>query len=199
MALLLGVAVSSDPAAAEEAYDEPDLAVTVEGAIDAPFDAVRAVLLDVAGLGAWFPGVDEWLVLETGEDTVLVYGSQALPWPISDRDYVVRYRWAAPRRAVFRLEAQSDVSPSAPVRKGRIRVDDMRTVWTLTSRGEGAHVRYTYEGGTGMPLPGWVARAGWRRRASDVVDALRAEVARRSAAAASAEATYAPHETGDPS
>jgi hypothetical protein len=170
--------------ATEASSERPGLAVTVEGEIDAHFMAVRAVLLDVEGLGAWFPGVDEWRVLERRADSMLVYGSQDLPWPVTDRDYVVRYRWEAPSRGLFALEARSERAEAMPRREGRVRVERMLTRWELApAEGQRSRVRYVYEGGTGLPLPRWVARIGWERRAGAVVEALRTEVARRAGAA----------------
>ncbi len=168
------------PTRADATPDGSALEITVAGDIDADFAAVRAVLLDVEGLGAWFPGVGEWRVLASEPDSMLVYGHQPLPWPITDRDYVVRYRWVTSGLGELQLEASSEVTASMPERDGRVRVDTMRTLWEVSEAGGVVHVRYTYWGSTGARLPRWVMRLGWERRAYAVIDALRDELARRS-------------------
>ena len=64
-----------------------------EGDIAAPLDRVVAHLTDFAALGKWMPRVADLRVVERGADEALVYFRFDLPWPISDRDWTLRYRW----------------------------------------------------------------------------------------------------------
>ena len=52
----------------------------------------------------------------------LVYGRQALPWPVRDRDYVVRYRWRDAPDEEFALIAESVTDEGPPPRDDVLRV-----------------------------------------------------------------------------
>src|SRR5262245_54839120 len=65
-----------------------------EGEIAAPIDAVIAHLCDFESARRFIPRVAEVRVLERRGDEALVYFRFDLPWPISDRDWTLRYRWA---------------------------------------------------------------------------------------------------------
>jgi len=178
------VAFGSLRASAQEGNAALPIDVEVTGVIEAPPADVRAVLLDLERFHGWFPAIGEWRVLDRpGGDVARVYGRQALPWPLSDRDYVVEYRWVE-EDGVFHLVATAldDAEPAPP--KGVVRVVEMRTEWEIVAAPGGTSVRYRYEGDTGGRIPKWAVRAmrsGWRSRASVVIDQLRAEVLRRDA------------------
>jgi len=173
-AVLVGLLL---PGAARGAESAP-LRVVVEGQIEAPFESVRAALLDLEGFGGWFPSTEEWRVLTRDPDSALVYGRLALPWPIDDRDYVARYSWRdAPDAFVLEARGVSDAEPRP--RAGIVRVESMRTVWRIEPEGSATAVRYVYEGSPGGVLPDWVARIGWEMQTGILMDALGEEVERR--------------------
>jgi len=184
--LVVGLLTSGVAAGPARAADDERTALPIEvevvGDIDAPLLAVRAVLLDLEGFSRWYPATKEFRVLRRPErDMALVYGVQALPWPVGDRDYVVEYRWRdEPDAFVLLAIAQRDAEPPSP--EGVVRVERMRTEWRIEAvPGGGTAVRYRYEGDTGGRLPAWVARLGWRSSTPRVIDGLRDEVARRDA------------------
>lgn len=145
-------------------------------------DSLRDILLDLGEFGSWFPAIGEWRVLEQNSNSALVYGRQSLPWPIRDRDYVVRYRWWTLEDGSFYLEAiaKSAAAPRSP--RGVVRIESMTTQWRLRSGESGTETSYTYTGEVGGSLPDWVARIGWESRSDRVVQALAQEVARRARA-----------------
>lgn len=155
--------------------------VEVAGLVAAPLVRVRAVLLELEGFGGWFPATDEWRVLDRPEpQRATVYGRQALPWPVSDRDYVVAYRWGDEDGA-FWLRATALAGAEPGPRRGVVRVERMETEWWIESTPGGTAVRYRYRGDAGGRLPGWVARVGWRSRTPIVIERLREEVLRDAA------------------
>lgn len=169
-------------ATADEGNGLP-IEVEVADVIEAGVPAVRSVLLDLEGFGRWFPATAEWRVLDRPEPgRATVYGRQALPWPVADRDYVVEYRWGD-EEGVFVLSAVAlgRADPAAP--PSVVRIERMRTEWRVESTPGGAAVRYRYQGDVGGRLPEWVARTGWRSRTPVVIERLREEVERRAAAA----------------
>jgi hypothetical protein len=182
----LGIGLAAVGAAnIARASDEQDdgLSVVVEGTLDADLRLVRATLLDLDAFKEWFPAIGEWRILQRDAASALVYGSQALPWPVSDRDYVVRYRWWGAGDSEFHLEATALADAPPPPPEDRVRIEVMTTLWTLRADGDRTIVQYTYEGSSGMPLPDWVAKIGWRSRTGALIEALAAEVTRRRAAA----------------
>ena len=155
------------------------LEVEVSGVVEAPLAAVREVLLDLEGFAAWFPALGEWRVLSRDERSARVYGRQQLPWPVADRDYVVRYRWWEAEGGAFVLEAVADPTDAPPPRAGVVRLERVRSEWRLEPDGERTRARYRYRGHPGGSLPEWVARVGWRAHTGRVLEGLADEVARR--------------------
>jgi hypothetical protein len=156
--------------------------IEVAGIVPAPISEVRATLLDLEAFDGWFPGIGEWRVLFRDDSSARIYGAQLLPWPIDDRDYVVRYRWWTEASGAFHLESRAQRDAELQAVPGRVRIEDMRTEWRLQEGGGETEVVYVYEGRTGIPLPGWVLQLGWKGQTGRLLDALAREVARRSAA-----------------
>jgi hypothetical protein len=152
--------------------------VDVEGVVGAPMEVVRAVLLDLEGFPRWYPATGLWQVLERGPASALVYGRQSLPWPIADRDYVVRYSWRSEPEGDFVLVARlvTDMGPEPG--GGVVRVPYLLTEWRIRPHREGTAVVYRYRGHPGGSLPVWAMRAGWRSQTGRVIDGLREEVER---------------------
>jgi hypothetical protein len=144
--------------------------VEVRGDIPLPASTLRVVLRDLASFPRWFPAISRWTIVTQDDSGAVVHGVQEFPWPLGDRDYVVRYVWREGAGDVFALEARSMTSPSVGELPGVIRLDDVHSVWTVTDRGTSeSHVTYTYDGSIGGRVPEWVQRVGWRARAGDVL------------------------------
>jgi len=152
------------------AGDHTGTRVQVRGDIPLPASALRGVLRDLASFPRWFPAIGRWTVMMQDDVGAVVHGVQEFPWPLRDRDYVVRYVWRETAAGVFTLEARSVTSASVPRPPGIIRLDDVHSMWTVTDRGSSeSHVTYTYEGSIGGQVPEWVQRVGWQARAGDVL------------------------------
>ncbi len=175
--LLLGLAgaagAEDDPLRHPQRMD-----AAASGAIPAPLSRTRAALLDIARFDRWFPSLGEWRVLERSGDGLRVYGRHALPWPAEDRDYVVDYRWWDDAEGTFVLEAtaRDDAAPPPP---GVIRLDRLRSRWTLRAEGDTTRAHYEVELIPRGELPRWLEQASWRRESWRLIDALAREVARR--------------------
>ena len=165
------------PASADRA--EAGNRVEVAGTIEAPVAAARAVLLDLEAFDAWFPGLDSWQVLDRSPEAARVHGRQAFPWPVSDRDYVVRYRWWDREDGGFALEAVGIPGAEPAPDPGVVRVDRLRSLWTLEPEGSRTRATYLYEGPSAGRLLDWLASLGASGRTRDVIDGLAGEVARR--------------------
>ncbi len=159
----------------------PDGAPLVRGTlrVDRPPARVREVLLDLEGFPRWIENLSEWRVLARDASGVRIYGRHALPWPLRDRDYVVRYAWRSEPGDRFVLEARSvDAPPTA--RDGVVRLVRVYSRWEVDPDGPAAsRVRYTYNGELGGRVPGFLVESAWRSQAPRSLQRLTEEVARR--------------------
>jgi hypothetical protein len=134
-----------------------------EGDIAAPLDRVIAHLTDFSDLGKWMPRVAELRVLERGAGEALVYFRFDLPWPISDRDWTLRYRW---RRDGDRfVMTWSDANDRGPPPGSAVRVSPVRGYWELRATAAGVtHACYVFLAELGGSLPHSVAEeTAWKQ------------------------------------
>jgi hypothetical protein len=134
-----------------------------EAEIAAPLDRVVAHLVDFASLGKWMPRVADLRVVERGADEALVYFKLDLPWPISDRDWTLRYRW---QRAGDRfVMIWTDANDRGPAPGRAVRVAPMRGYWELTATPSGTtRARYVFLAQLGGYLPRSVAEeTAWKQ------------------------------------
>lgn len=148
-----------------------------QGAIEAPLEVVRARLLEIEAYREWITSLSEWRVLERAADQVIAYGRHDLPWPMDDRDYVVRYRWREEPDGAFVVRAESVGGGPAPI-DGVVRLGRVRSEWRLAKDGAGKTiVSYTYNGELGGNVPDAVQQAAWKSEPPALIDALRQRVA----------------------
>ncbi len=150
-------------------------------------EAVRAVLLDLAAFPRWGRSLVRWEVLSRSANEAVVYGRHDVPWPLADRDYVVRYTWQDARDR-FLLEARSTEDDGAPPAEGAVRLTRLHSLWEITSPGPGrTAVTYTYVGDLGdlgSPVPAALRRWATVSQLRDLFARLSREVAARHEAAA---------------
>jgi hypothetical protein len=101
-----------------------------DGEIGAPIERVIAHLIDFPALPRHVPRLAEVRVLSRGDDEAVVYFRFDLPWPLSDRDWAVRYRWWRDgERFVMTWTDAPDGAP--PPTSAAVRVAPMRGRWEL--------------------------------------------------------------------
>lgn len=134
-----------------------------EGEIAAPIERVIAHLIDFPSLSRYIPRVAELRVIERRDDEAVVYFRFALPWPISDRDWTLRYRW---RRDGDRfLMSWSDAHERGPPVGKAVRVTPMRGYWELAATATRTTLaRYVFLAELGGSLPRSVAeQTAWKQ------------------------------------
>jgi hypothetical protein len=152
-ALILALCLATTAQA--QAADWEDLGVTdgvkVERKVVPTSDFIafrgeKLIDLPIGQLVAWLlddPRSVEWVDLQflsreirrLDENNKVIHQGFALPWPISDRDYVMRETAAYDDEAkVFTLYLISVVDPAVPERDDFVRAEVMRTFWRLTVR-----------------------------------------------------------------
>lgn len=134
-----------------------------EGDIAAPLDRIIAHLIDFPSLRKWMPRLAELRVIERREDEAVVYFRFDLPWPISDRDWTLRYRW---QRVGDRFAMTWCDAPDRGPAPGRaVRVSPLRGYWDLRANHDGTtHARYVFLAELGGSLPRSVGeQTAWKQ------------------------------------
>ena len=134
-----------------------------EADVAAPLDRVVAHLTDFASLGKWMPRVADLRVIERRDDEAIVYFKLDLPWPISDRDWTLRYRWQ--RDGDRFLMTWCDANDRGPPPGRAVRVSIMRGYWELTAIAGGTtRARYVFLAELGGLLPRSIAaETAWKQ------------------------------------
>ncbi len=121
--------------------------------IDATPGAVEVVLRDFAHHPDVFPRVAACRVLAPD----VVYTRFDYPFPLDDRDQVVRYQVLdEPPARVFRWQAVEH--PAAPPVPGVVRLVRTRGEWRLEPSGNGTRVSTTWLADLGGDMPDWMQR-----------------------------------------
>lgn len=131
-----------------------------QGELNMPVLHALAVVLDAEGAVQWAKGADEVQTLKAVDPrTHLFYTRTHAPWPVSDRDMVIKrlIKVLDPGRE-FRVE-MSCVTGQRPETKRVIRVSDCASHFLLRSAGEGrTYAEYQVSIDPAGSLPAWLVR-----------------------------------------
>jgi hypothetical protein len=131
-----------------------------QGVLKMPVLHALAVVLDAEGAVDWATGASEVQTLRAVDPrTHLIYTRSHAPWPVSDRDMVVKrsIKVVDPGRE-FRVE-MSCVAGQRPATKRVVRVSDCASHFLLRSTGEGqTYAEYQVSIDPGGSLPAWLVR-----------------------------------------
>jgi hypothetical protein len=114
--------------------DSPLFAFRGEGEFSVPIGKLVAVLKDPVIAVEWVDLMTEHTVVKSlGENKNLIYESYGLPWPISDRDYVMQEKYSYKTESkVFTIDYESVENSARPPREDHVRAIAFRTFWRLT-------------------------------------------------------------------
>jgi hypothetical protein len=134
-----------------------------EAELAAPVERVIAHVTDFASLARWMPRVAELRVIERRDDEAIVYFKLDLPWPISDRDWTLRYRWQ--RDGDRFVMTWCDANDRGPPVGRAVRVTPMRGYWELAATAGGTtRARYVFLAELGGSLPRSIAaETAWKQ------------------------------------
>ena len=140
----------------------------VLGYIAAPPEKVMAILRDAGKYAEYMPKVLSSEV-DTGDDGVVLNRQELnLPWPIGDRNFIVRLVEKKSKDGVYRFDFDYV--------KGSGNVDDTRGHWLIEPWKNGSRVTYALWCEPGGAIPGWAVNRASRRTLPLVIVALRDRV-----------------------
>jgi hypothetical protein len=156
----------------------PELRATVE--IDAGLFDVLAVITDVPRQTEWMHDCEESRLLRRdGADVTLLYNRTGAPWPVSDRDVVLRSetRLLDPGRRVA-VRFANTIDPGAPPIDGIVRMPRLVGEYELVSLApERTRVTYRLDIDPGGSLPSWAVSRTTRDTPLYTLLGLRRQVA----------------------
>lgn len=119
--------------------DSPLFAFRGEGTFDVPIGLLVTVLKDPDIAEEWVDlMLEHSVVRETAPDTNLIYEAYGLPWPISNRDYVMTEKLGYDEaNKVFTINYESTTDSSKPEYTDFVRAMAYRTFWRLKKVGPG--------------------------------------------------------------
>lgn len=162
-----------------EVAGSPVIAIRGEAVVDAPIARVASVLLDTARLPQWMDRLAEARRIRTqGERHYVQYSRANVPFPLTDRDFVVE-TWVETNAAKKQLllKAHSVVDPSAPV-NSLVRGEVLSSTFTLTPLDHGQRTRVVTEVHTDPKgsIPKWLVNLTQKSWAHTTIMGLRAQV-----------------------
>jgi hypothetical protein len=147
----------------------------VECELPARHEAVLALLLDIPASEKWIPQTKTWRYLRRPSLSECYYYSELrMPWPVSNRDYVVHLKaWQQPASKVVTVDADV-VGGEVPEKEGIVRVLTSTVKWVLHPTQNG-HTKLVYQLFTdpGGLLPSWVVNYFAKQAVIDSVKKMR--------------------------
>ncbi|MDX1633518.1 MAG: START domain-containing protein [Marinobacter sp.] len=140
--------------------DSPFRAFKAEALLDVPLSNVMAVMLDPTSCLEWVHGCSESRAFGAGDFADrYAYSVNDMPWPVSDRDYVIRIRTQgneANGEVVMNLNA---VPARQPEQDGLVRVDRSDTLYRFEPVGDKTRMIWLQHTDPNGALPGWLVNS----------------------------------------
>ncbi len=152
-----------------------------EGTIDGNLYDVMAVISDIARHREWVESCsDARLLRKENERTYVVYQRTDAPWPVADRDSVVRSVASVDlKRMEVTIRFSSIQSPLMGKVDGVVRMENLRGTYRLKALGaRQTRIEYEVDADPGGRLPRWIARLATKRLPIYTIRNLGKQVAR---------------------
>jgi hypothetical protein len=128
----------------------------------APPEQVVAWIRAVHTHTEWMHSCEEARRLRLDGDAVIAYNRIGSPWPVSDRDVVLRSTGTELEGGGIRIEFRSTTEENVPVARGVVRMPRLVGSYDLRPVEGGTRVVYTVDSDPGGRLPAWLARQAGR-------------------------------------
>lgn len=126
--------------------------------VEASLHSIAALLVDVEAYPTWVYKTNEAWRVRTDSDTDMhYYCNSDFPWPLEDRDLVVRSQISHDPKTGILTSASTAVGGLVEKRKNRIRMETTDINWIFTPKTDGkVLVEYTLRSNPGGLLPDWL-------------------------------------------
>tara|TARA_B100000214_G_scaffold301192_1_gene231543 strand:+ start:730 stop:1464 length:735 start_codon:yes stop_codon:yes gene_type:complete len=128
--------------------------------LDAPIENLMAVMANPGSCVEWVHNCSESYAFGDGEfHDRFAYSVNDMPWPVTDRDYVLRIRTRGDRASgeiVMDLNAMPDQRAES---SSRVRVDRSDTLYRFTPEGEKTRMVWVQHTDPNGSLPGWLVNS----------------------------------------
>ncbi len=158
---------------------KPIREVKIEADLRTSLEALLTILADIETFPDWIPMLSEvsWVAEPNSEGLSYVYMITDVPWPIRDRDIVVRTTIAhnSDTKEIFLTSiSEPDRTPEA---EGLIRIPSSTATWTIKDNGDGTlSTTLQSHADPGGQIPKWLANfvvvSGPKQMFSQLIDAL---------------------------
>jgi hypothetical protein len=106
----------------------------------------------------WMHNCEEARRLRREDDAVITYNRIGSPWPVSDRDVVLRSTLTEIEGGGIRIEFHSTTEENVPVARGVVRMRRLVGSYDLRPVDGGTRVVYTVDSDPGGSLPAWLVK-----------------------------------------
>jgi len=146
------VVILITPAYAERQVVRVEDGITVEEEVEPGRVAAVHTYTD------WQHNCEEARVIPQPDGSRLTYNRIGSPWPVSDRDVVLRSTRTNRPDGSIHIEFRSTEDANLAVPRGVVRMPRLLGSYELTPVEGGAHVVYTVDSDPGGSLPTWLVR-----------------------------------------
>ncbi|GAA0849139.1 START domain-containing protein [Marinobacter szutsaonensis] len=128
--------------------------------IDVPIENLMAVMINPASCTEWVHNCSESYAFGEGDfHDRYAYSVNDMPWPVADRDYVLRIRTRGDRASgevIMDLNATPDLRAES---SNRIRVDRSDTLYRFIPEGDSTRMIWVQHTDPNGALPGWLVNS----------------------------------------
>ena len=130
------------------------------GVLDAPIENIMAVMVTPESCLEWAHNCAEARAVGDGSfHDRLAYSATDMPWPVSDRDYVLRLTTEGEQSTGQIIVRMSAVPEQMEDESGRVRVDESDTLYRFTPEGDKTRMVWLQHTDPKGALPGWLVNS----------------------------------------
>lgn len=119
-------------------------------------DEIAQTLLDYENFARWVPRCSaSRIVARLSENEFIAYTAYKSPWPVADRDCVVRVKVSRDSKGGITIQQTSEPK-YLKEKEGVVRIQQMVGIWKLTPTANGTEVLNEYSVNPGGNIPDWL-------------------------------------------
>ncbi len=133
-----------------------------EVVINRPLEQVVKAFKHPEDHGKWFHLRKLTKILKRpDEQTFIIYSITDAPWPVSDRDAVVRYHFEKQSRAEHIHISVDSIKGEVPLQEDLVRIPFLHSWWKLDAKSKNqTRIRFFNSSDVGGNIPVWLANSG---------------------------------------